>query len=132
MAVRRRGVVVLVLIAMAVVVSALGVGLLYAIVGRSPVIEDDSTLVLRPGGVMQEIAPGDGALAWLGGHPTPSVRGFVQSLQLAKRDPRITAVILRPGPLDSPYWAKVQEMRDAITDFRASGKPVVEIGRAHV
>jgi len=29
-----------------------------------------------------------------------------------------------PGSLDSPYWAKVQELRDAVVDFRRSGKPV--------
>jgi protease-4 len=53
------------------------------------------------------------------------VRGFVDSLRLAKRDPRITGVLLMPSSLESPYWGKVQELRDAVLDFRKSGKVVV-------
>jgi protease-4 len=30
-----------------------------------------------------------------------------------------------PRPLDSPFWGKVQELRDAVLDFRKSGKTVV-------
>jgi protease-4 len=48
----------------------------------------------------------------------------VQNLRKAKRDPRIKSVLLMPGSLDSPYWAKVQELRDAVLDFRQSGKQV--------
>ena len=92
---------------------------------RSPVVDDNSTLVLRPGGTFEDLSPGDGALAWLGGRPVPSVRGFVESLRMAKRDPRITGVILQPSSFESPYWAKLQEMRDAVVDFRTSGKPLV-------
>ena len=56
---------------------------------------------------------------------TTTVRGFVESLRLAKRDPRITGVLLMPSSLESPYWGKVQELRDAVLDFRKSGKVVV-------
>ena len=56
---------------------------------------------------------------------TTTVRGFVESLRLAKRDPRITGVLLMPSSLESPYWGKVQELRDAVLDFRKSGKMVV-------
>ena len=34
-------------------------------------------------------------------------------------------MLLRPGSLELPYWAKVQELRDAVMDFRESGKPVI-------
>ena len=34
------------------------------------------------------------------------------------------AVLLKPTGFSSPYWGKVQELRDAVTDFRLSGKPV--------
>jgi protease-4 len=53
------------------------------------------------------------------------VRGFIDSLRKAKRDPRIRSVLLTPTALESPYWAKVQELRDAVIDFRRSGKKVV-------
>ena len=31
---------------------------------------------------------------------------------------------LKPTGFESPYWGKVQEIRDAVLDFRKSGKPV--------
>ena len=40
-------------------------------------------------------------------------------------DKRIQAVIILPAGLKAPLWAKVQEVRDAILDFRKSGKPAV-------
>jgi len=124
-AVRRRGVIiVLSIIAFAVLVSFAGIALIYALVSRGPSIQDDSTLVLRPGGTLQETAPDD-VFGQLVDRDTTTVRGFVQSLQLAKRDPRITGVLLMPQPLDSPFWGKVQELRDAVVDFRKSGKIVV-------
>jgi protease IV len=33
-------------------------------------------------------------------------------------------VLIMPSSLDLPYWGKVQELRDAIADFRRSGKKV--------
>src|SRR5262249_38188442 len=98
--------------------------LLYLLVSRGPAIQDDSTLVLRPGGDLEESLPDD-VVGQLIGQNTTTVRGFVQNLQLAKRDPRITGVLLIPASLDSPFWGKVQELRDAILDFRKSGKMVV-------
>jgi len=124
-AVRRRGVViVLSIIAFAVLISFTGVAIIYALISRGPSIQDDSTLVLRPGGTLQETVPDD-VVGQLVDRDTTTVRGFVQSLQLAKRDPRITSVLLMPRPLDSPFWGKVQELRDAVLDFRKSGKTVV-------
>jgi len=121
----RRGVaIVLTVITLAVIVSFLGVVFIYLLISRGPSIQDDSTLVLRPGGELQETMPDD-VVAQLIARDTTTVRGFVESLRLAKRDPRITSVLLMPTSLDSPYWGKVQELRDAVLDFRKSGKVVV-------
>jgi len=123
-AVRRGVAIVLSLITLAVIVSFLGVAFLYVLVSRGPSIADDSTLVLRPGGQLQETTPDD-VVGQLIASDTTTVRGFVDSLRLAKRDPRITGVLLMPSSLDSPFWGKVQELRDAVLDFRKSGKTVV-------
>jgi protease-4 len=123
-AVRRGVAIVLTLITLAVIVSFLGVAFIYVLVSRGPSIEDDSTLVLRPGGELQETTPDD-VVGQLLASETTTVRGFVESLRLAKRDPRITGVLLMPSSLDSPFWGKVQELRDAVIDFRKSGKLVV-------
>ena len=52
-----------------------------------------------------------------------SVRSVTESLRRAKSDARIGGVLVVPAGLSSPYWAKLQEVRDAIADFRRSGKP---------
>ena len=124
MAVRRGVAIVLTLITLAVIVSFLGVAFIYVLVSRGPSIEDDSTLVLRPGGELQDTTPDD-VVGQLLASQTITVRGFVESLRLAKRDPRITGVLLMPSSLESPFWGKVQELRDAVLDFRKSGKVVV-------
>ena len=54
----------------------------------------------------------------------PTVRGVVEMLRKAKTDKRITSVILKPSGAGA-LWGKVQEVRDAVTDFRRSGKPIV-------
>ena len=124
MALRRSLAVVLGLIVAAVFVSVSGMAVLYALVARGPDIQDDSTLVLRPGGEMPESAPGD-VIGELVGRDDVTVRGLVESLRLAKHDPRITGVLIKPIPFESPYWAKIQELRDAVLDFRKSGKIAV-------
>ena len=124
MAVRRGVAVIVAIIAFGVIVSFTGMALVYLLVSRGPSIQDDSTLVLRPGGELQETVPADVVGQLIGGDGM-TVRGFVESLRLAKRDPRITGVLLMPSSIDSPYWAKVQELRDAVLDFRKSGKTVV-------
>ncbi len=124
MAVRRGVALVLTLVTLAVIVSFTGMLFVYLLVSRGPSIEGDSTLVLRPGGDLQETLPDDVVGQLIGSHAM-TVRGFVDSLRMAKRDPRITGVLLMPSSLDSPYWAKVQELRDAVLDFRTSGKIVV-------
>ena len=124
MAVRRGVAIVLTLITLAVIGSFLGVAFMYMLVSRGPSIADDSTLVLRPAGALQDTEPDD-VVGQLIASETTTVRGFVESLRLAKRDPRITGVLLMPSSLDSPFWGKVQELRDAVLDFRKSGKVVV-------
>jgi protease-4 len=100
-----------------------GSALLYVAISRGPVIPDDATLVLRPGGTFAEVAPDD-LVGQLFASQSNTVRGFVDALHKAKRDPRITTVLLMPTTVESPYWAKLQELRDAILDFRKSGKKV--------
>jgi protease-4 len=120
----RKGVaLVLTLIGMAVLVSIAGILFLYLIASRGPVVQDQSTLVLRPGGELLEVVPDDVVGQFLG-RDAATVRGFVQSLRMASRDPRIRSVVLMPSTMDLPFWARVQELRDAVVEFRQSGKTV--------
>lgn len=103
----------------ATLVSAAAMVMLYLTVGSEPAVPARATLVLSPRGDLPEVLPdvvfGPGEL---------TVRGYVELIRKAKTDTRITGILLRPGSLSSPFWAKIQEVRDALDDFRASGKYV--------
>ena len=114
---------VVVLIGLAVLVSAAATATLYLMMSAGPRVADSSTLVLRPGGELVEIVPDD-VLQFVGPSEARTVRGYVDALRKAKVDRRITAVLLAPRPLSSPFWGKVQELHEAILDFKTSGKPV--------
>ena len=97
--------------------------MLYLLMSPEPRVADNSTLVLRPGGELQEIVPDD-VLQFVGGSDARTVRGYVEALRKAKIDDRVAAVLLAPRALSSPFWGKVQELREAVVDFKTSGKPV--------
>jgi protease-4 len=107
----------------AVFMSIVGFTLLYVLFGREPAVPSNATLVLRVGGSLAELAPND-VVGYLRGTKTPTVRAVVENLRKAKVDSRVRAVLLKPTGFESPFWAKVQEVRDAVLDFRKSGKPV--------
>ena len=122
MAVRRGVWLVIVLIVFAVTISAIGMLLIFTAVGREPQVTGNSTLVLRLSGNLAETEPG-GVLGQFIEAP-PTVRGIVELLRKAKTDKRITSVIVKPSGAGA-LWGKVQEVRDAVSDFRRSGKPIV-------
>src|SRR5690242_7293271 len=120
----RRGFAILfTLLGVAVFISILGFALLYVAFGREPAVPNKATLELRVGGSLAEMAPND-VVGYLRGTRTPTVRAIVDNLRKAKVDGRVKAVMLKPTGFESPFWGKVQEIRDAVIDFRKSGKPV--------
>ena len=123
MAVRRGVLLVLSLIGLAVVISMASVVLMFFAASRGPSVPSSATLILRPGGNLPEVEPDD-VVGQVFGRDVNTVRGFVEALRKASRDSRVRGVLLRPSTLELPYWGKVQEMRDAITAFRKSGKKV--------
>ncbi len=122
MAMRRGVAFVLALIGLAIFISMMGLAAAYFFLSREPSVETNSTLVLPVRGGLVERQPLGGLGLFLGSQQT--VRSVVDSLRKAKVDPRISGVILAPsGP--QTLWGKLQEIRDAVTDFRESGKPIV-------
>lgn len=106
----------------ATLVSVGAMLLMYFAVGRSPRVAPSSTLVLRPSGDLPEAVP-EVMLPIADGRAL-TVRGYVDLIRRAKHDGRIARLLVKPGALDSPFWARTQEIRDALLDFRRSGKPV--------
>src|ERR1043165_6662282 len=94
--------------------------LMYLLVTQEPTVPSHATLVLSPSGDLPEVLPD----FVLGGRDDLTVRGYVELIRKAKGDSRIKGILLRPGGLSSPFWAKVQEIRDAVIDFKTSGKYV--------
>jgi protease IV len=120
----RRGFAVLfTLLGAAAFFSIAGFFTLYLLFGREPAVASNSTLVLQVGGDLSEVAPED-VVGYLRGVRVPTVRSVIDNLRKAKVDSRVRGVILKPTSFSSPFWAKVQEIRDAVIDFRKSGKPV--------
>jgi protease-4 len=121
-----RGVkVVILLVVFACFVSIGGMLAIWLMVGAEPPVPSKSTLVLRIDGDPVEGGPDDGLSQFLPVQRMRSVRMLVTNIRKAKVDRRVAALVVRPTGLQSPYLAKVQELREAILDFRRSGKPAV-------
>jgi len=94
-----------------------------------PTIHDNSVLALRVAGALPDYSPDDPFKRYFGG-PDQSLTGLVMQFKKAKVDKRIKAILLDVN-MSGVGWGKAEEIRDAITDFRTSGKPVyayVEFG----
>ena len=120
----RRGVrLIFILLFFATLFSAGAMLVIYlSLGGGGPRIASRSTLVLEPSGDLPEVLP-DVFLPF-GDAEALTVRGYVEMLRKAKSDRRVARVLLKPGSLEAPFWGKLQELREAIVDFRSGGKPV--------
>ena len=106
-----------------ILVAILGIALLWIALRRGePTIRDNSVLALRVGGSLPDYTPDDPFKKFFGG-PDQSLTGLVMQFKKAKVDKRIRAILLDVDMSDAG-WGKAEEIRDAITDFRSSGKPV--------
>lgn len=90
---------------------------------RQPSLADNSTLLLHLEGDLPEQAPVDFGIPFLTQQQPLSVAEHWQLLRNAAADPRIKAVVLEPRGL-SVGWAKLEELRGDIANFKKSGKPV--------
>jgi protease-4 len=104
----------------ATVISVGAMLLLYFVVAQEPDVPSHATLVLTPSGDLPEVQP----QFVLGGGNELTVRGYLELIRKAKGDSRVAGILLKPGGINSPFWAKVQELRGALEDFKTSGKYV--------
>src|SRR5258705_1263093 len=108
------GLLLVVIIGVVIIVSAFRKG--------EPVIRDNSVLALRIAGSLPDFTPDDPFKKYFGG-PDQSLTGLVMQFKKAKVDKRIKVILLDVN-MSGVGWGKAEELRDAITDFRSSGKPV--------
>ena len=89
---------------------------------RGPMALSGGVLVMDFGGDIPEYTT-ESVLTRLLGQEEPLMIDKIECLQAAAHDPEVRAVVARIS--DAKYeFAKAQELRDAILDFRKSGKPV--------
>ncbi len=103
-----------VLIGLAVLVAAFRRG--------EPRIESNSVLALRVAGSLPDYVPDD-PLRKFFGSSDQSLSNLTQQFSKAKVDNRIKVILLDIN-MSSAGMGKAEEIRDAIADFRSSGKPV--------
>jgi protease-4 len=110
-------------LAVLVVVAVLGIAILVSAFRKGePTIGDNSLLTLRVAGSLPDYSPDDPFKKYFGG-PDQSLTGLVMQFKKAKADKRIKAILLDID-VSGVGWGKAEEIRDAIADFRSSGKPV--------
>src|SRR4029078_10109850 len=91
-------------------------------VAHGPQVSAHPTLVIRLTGDMPDTEPGGVFGSFIESPPT--IRSIVQTLRKAEVDTRVSRVTIKT-PGEAALWGKIQEVRDAILDFRRSGKPIV-------
>src|SRR5580765_7349976 len=108
------GLILLVVLAVALIISALG--------PKRPSIQNNSVLALKISGAMPDYVPDDPFRRLFGAQPQ-DLKTFLAQFRKAKVDKRISAVMLDID-MSEIGWAKAEEIRSAIEDFRTSSKPV--------
>ena len=114
----------------AVVVAIIGIAAWISSVSK-PDVPDNSVLVLKVSGSMPDYVPDDPMAKIFGIEPSQSFSSLLTQLRKARVDARIGAVLL---DIDMTQfgWGKADELRDAIAEFRKSGKPIyafMELGQ---
>src|ERR1051325_1883465 len=112
-----------ILVALALVVIVWVAMIIAALRGSEPEVKDNSVLALRIGGSLPDYVPEQDPVRRLLGGSDNSLTDLLTQLKKAKVDKRIGAVLLEIHPSDAG-WAKADEIRDAIADYRTSGKPI--------
>jgi protease-4 len=119
---RKIALIIVGVLAVFVLVGGLLVALVLMSLDNEPAVPQNSVLVLRVEGTLPDYANADPVTRLFGGE-TNSLSSLLLQLRKAKADKRVGAVLLDIGMLGTG-WAKADEIREAVADFRKSGKPV--------
>lgn len=88
-----------------------------------PHLASKSVLVLEVGGEINEQRPVD-LLSALNGVTVPVLHDYVDAIDTARTDSRISGLVIKIEPL-ATGWAKLEEIRSHLLAFRTSHKPSV-------
>jgi len=90
---------------------------------KAPSVKTRSYLEINLSGVINEKSEPDFLTSLIGISPPLSLYDIWMNIQKAKHDSRIKSLVLRLGQLQCD-WAKIEEIRQSVIDFRTSGKKV--------
>ena len=91
---------------------------------RPVTVADGSTLIMKLEGDVPEKAPAEIPLPFFEGQAPLTVEQVWDTLRRAAADSRIKGIIFEPRGLQIG-WAKMQEIREDILQFKKSGKPII-------
>lgn len=92
-------------------------------VSKPALLESKSVLVIDAAGAIEEQRAVDFFSA-LNGNSTPVLHDYIDAIDSARTDPRITGIIVRVAPLETG-WGKLEEIHAHLLEFRKSGKPSI-------
>jgi protease-4 len=109
----------------AIIILALVLFFVLAIwaVSKPARLESKSVLVIDAAGSIEEQRSSDIFTA-LSGNSVPVLHDYLDAIDSAATDSRITGLILRVGPLETG-WGKLEEIHSHLLHFRKSGKPSI-------
>lgn len=96
----------------------------------SPKVEENSVLVMKLDGTLSERAEENPFDMLMGGAGTSalSLENMLKAVELAKENENIKGLYVEAGMLSGASPAMLQELRDAIVDFKKDGKFVLSYG----
>ncbi len=113
----------LVLVTVGIVVLTIFLGIFLLLIwGQGTTIQENTTVEVVLAGTVPELPP-ESPLAQIFAPGTLSLWELGKVLQYAAKDDRVSALYLEIHPL-LLSWAQIEEMREYMHSFRASGKPI--------
>ena len=102
----------------------------------SPEIADSTALVIAPDGVLVEQLTGQSLERMInearGTVPSETLlKDVVDAIAAGKNDDRVKALVLNLSAFGGARMTKLQDLRDAIVDFKSSGKKVIATADAY-
>lgn len=119
---KKRWVLSLFLILLVFFVTAVGF-LIYLMLPKAPSVTTGTTVEVILDEPLRDL-PSPSPIAQLMNPRVPSLWDLSRLFRAAARDGRVKGIYLEIHPLQGWSWGQVEEVRDLIKQFRASGKPV--------
>ncbi|MDR0701805.1 MAG: signal peptide peptidase SppA [Azoarcus sp.] len=107
--------------------------LIVALARPGPSVPDGAALLVRPAGSLVEQSVSDPSFAFLAGddEEETALPDLLEAVRAARDDPRIGLLVLETDDLESAGLSKLGELRAAVADFKAAGKPVLARGERY-